>query len=240
MLVALGGPKYATFTPNVRYILMSYSEISTTARPREKLASQGARALSDTELLAVMLGTGTRGCPVERLAAKVLPLLDSDSEADLKALQDISGIGPSRAYLLSAALEFSRRRIRPEGLRIRRATDVTPLLSHLLDRPQEHVVTISLNGAHEVIKIRTVSIGLLTSCPIHPREVFVGPITDHAYSVILAHNHPSGDPTPSEEDKRVTRQIAQAAGTLGIKLLDHIIVARRGYYSFQEQGLMGA
>jgi DNA repair protein RadC len=101
------------------------------------------------------------------------------------------------------------------------------------------VVSISLTGAHEIIKIRTVSIGLLTSCPIHPREIFVGPIKDHAYSVILAHNHPSGDPTPSEEDKKVTKQISLAANTLGIKLLDHIIFARRGYYSFQESGLLG-
>jgi len=218
---------------------MTYSDLPDTSRPREKLAIGGARALSDTELLAVMLGTGTRGCSVESLAAKVLPVIDSDTAIDIDALQRVSGIGPSKAYLLAAALEFSRRRIRPEGIRVRRASDVTPLLSHLLDRPQEHVVSISLTGAHEVIKIRTVSIGLLTSCPIHPREVFVGPITDHAYSVIIAHNHPSGDPTPSEEDKRVTKQIAQAASTLGIKFLDHIIVARRGYFSFQEQGILG-
>lgn len=198
----------------------------------------GPRALSDEELLAVMLGTGTRGAPVRAVASRVLPLLDRDGDPDLEALQSVAGIGPSKAYLLVAALEFARRRIRPEGITIKRATDVTPLVTHLLERRQEHVVSISLTGAHEVIKVRTVSIGLLTSCPIHPREVFVGPITDHAYSVILVHNHPSGDPTPSEEDKKVTRQLSQAATTLGIKLLDHIIIARRGYYSFQEAGLM--
>jgi DNA repair protein RadC len=185
-----------------------------------------------------MLGSGTRSMPVERIAGMVLPELDSPETLDIARLQEVNGIGPSKAYLLAAALEFARRRIRPEGIRIKRASDVTPLLSHLLDRPQEHVVSISLSGAHEVLKIRTVSIGLLTSCPIHPREVFVGPIKDHAYSIILAHNHPSGDPTPSEEDKRVTRQIAQAANTLGIRLLDHIVVARRGYFSFQESGLL--
>lgn len=219
---------------------MESIEPVNSSRPREKLALEGPRALTDIELLAIMLGTGTQRCPVERLAAKVLPCLDSADGPNLETLQAIPGIGPSKAYLLAAALEFSRRRIHPEGIRIKRAHDVTPLLAHLLDRPQEHVVCISLNGAHEVLKMRTVSIGLLTSCPIHPREVFVGPITDRAYSVIIAHNHPSGDPTPSEEDKRVTHQIARAAGTLGIKLLDHIIVARRGYYSFQEHGLLTA
>ena len=215
---------------------MTLSDPTLDLLPREKLATTGPRALSDEELLAVMLGCGTRGAPVQTVASRVLPLLEGSGEPDLVALQNVSGIGPSKAYLLVASLEFARRRIRPEGITIKRASDVTPLVTHLLDRRQEHVVSISLSGAHEVIKVRTVSIGLLTSCPIHPREVFVGPITDHAFSVILVHNHPSGDPTPSEEDKKVTRQLSQAAATLGIKLLDHIIVARRGYYSFQEAG----
>ena len=215
---------------------MTLSDPTLDLLPREKLATTGPRALSDEELLAVMLGSGTRGAPGQTVASRVLPLLEGSGEPDLVALQNVSGIGPSKAYLLVASLEFARRRIRPEGITIKRASDVTPLVTHLLDRRQEHVVSISLSGAHEVIKVRTVSIGLLTSCPIHPREVFVGPITDHAFSVILVHNHPSGDPTPSEEDKKVTRQLSQAAATLGIKLLDHIIVARRGYYSFQEAG----
>jgi DNA repair protein RadC len=197
----------------------------------------GARALTDEELLAVMLGSGTKGSPVGLLASRVLPHLErAGTDVDVTALQDVPGIGPSKALLLAASIEFSRRRIRPDGIRIGSAKDVLPLLQHLVDRPQEHVVTVSLSGAHEVIQTRTVSIGLLTSCPIHPREVFVGPISDHAYSIILAHNHPSGDPTPSHEDRQVTQQLAAAAKTLGMKLLDHIIFARRGYYSFQEHG----
>lgn len=207
--------------------------------PREKLEAMGARALTDEELLAVMLGSGTKGHPVGSLATKVLPHLErAGTDINIEALQDIPGIGPSKALLLAAALEFSRRRIRPDGIKIRGAQDILPLLQHLVDRPQEHVVTISLSGAHEVIRTRTVSIGLLTSCPIHPREVFVGPISDHAYSIILAHNHPSGDPTPSQEDRQVTHQLSVAAKTLGMKLLDHIIFARRGYFSFQEHGQM--
>jgi len=206
-------------------------------QPREKLESMGARALTDEELLAVMLGSGTKGSPVGLLASRVLPHLErAGTDVDVTALQDVPGIGPSKALLLAASIEFSRRRIRPDGIRIGSAKDVLPLLQHLVDRPQEHVVTVSLSGAHEVIQTRTVSIGLLTSCPIHPREVFVGPISDHAYSIILAHNHPSGDPTPSHEDRQVTQQLAAAAKTLGMKLLDHIIFARRGYYSFQEHG----
>lgn len=208
-------------------------------QPREKLEAFGARALTDEELLAVMLGSGSKGLPVSSLASKVLPHLDfSATDVNVATLQEVPGIGPSKALLLAASIEFSRRRIRPDGVKIRSAQDVLPLLHHLIDRPQEHVVVISLSGAHEVIRTRTVSIGLLTSCPVHPREVFVGPISDHAYSIILAHNHPSGDPTPSQEDKQVTRQLSDAAKTLGMRLLDHIIFARRGYYSFQERGEM--
>jgi DNA repair protein RadC len=206
--------------------------------PREKLAMHGVRSLSDEELLCLMLGAGVPGRSVFQIASDVLGVLDAASEDsfDVDRLTSISGIGSSKAGALAASLEFARRRIRPEGIRVRRASDVLPLISHLLDRPQEHVITISLSGAHEVIRTRVVSVGLLTSCPIHPREVFVGPITDRAYSVIIAHNHPSGDPTPSEEDAKVTLQLASAARTLGIKLLDHVIFARRGYYSFQEHG----
>ena len=217
---------------------MTFSELTPPLQPREKLAQNGPRALSDEELLSVMLGSGSPGNNVRSVAAQVLPVLDIDEDANIRRLQEVPGIGPSKAYMIAAAIEFSRRRIRPEGIRVRKASDVVPLVNHLLDRPQEQVVSISLSGAHEVIKIRTVSIGLLTSCPIHPREVFVGPIMDRAFSVILAHNHPSGDPTPSDEDKKVTRQLALAASTLGIRLLDHIVVARRGYFSFQEAGLL--
>ena len=205
--------------------------------PREKLERIGAKALSDEELLSVILGAGIKGCPVRAVANQVLPHLDrAGTDIEASALKQVPGIGRSKALLLVAALEFSRRRIRPDGVKIRSARDVIPLLQHLVDRPQEHVVSISLSGAHEVIKVRTVSIGLLTSCPVHPREVFGGPIADHAYSVIVAHNHPSGDPEPSPEDRTVTRQLAEAAKTLGMRLVDHIIFARRGYYSFQEQG----
>lgn len=134
--------------------------------PREKLETMGARALTDEELLAVMLGSGTKGHPVGTLATRVLPYLErAGTDVDIETLQDVPGIGPSKALLLAASIEFSRRRIRPDGVRIRAAKDVLPLLQHLVDRPQEHVVTISLSGAHEVIRTRTVSIGLLTSCP---------------------------------------------------------------------------
>jgi DNA repair protein RadC len=216
---------------------MTFSEYTPTLQPREKLALHGPRSLSDEELLAVMLGSGSKGHSVRMVASHVLPVLDASEDTDVARLQAVRGIGPSKAYLLAAALEFSRRRIKPEGIRIRTARDVVPLINHLLDRPQEHVVSISLSGAHEVIKIRTVSIGLLTSCPIHPREVFVGPITDRAFSVILAHNHPSGESEPSAADKHITQRLTDALALIDVRVLDHIVVGRTPV-SFAECGLL--
>jgi DNA repair protein RadC len=204
--------------------------------PREKLEALGARSLTDDELLAIIITGGSATKRAERFPREALGALDPDLEVDVKNLKTRTGLAATKCCVIAAALEFARRRIRPEGIKIKRASDVMPLLTHLLNRPQEHVVCISLNGAHEVLRMRTVGVGLLTSCPVHPREVFAGPLGDRAYSVILAHNHPSGDPTPSEEDRRVTQTLGAAGATIGIKLLDHIVVSRRGFYSFQEAG----
>ena len=206
-------------------------------KPRERLLAQGARALGDEELLAVMLGSGTRDNSVFSIAERLMPVLElGGMEVDVTTLMGVRGIGESKALMLAASIEYCRRRIRPEGTRIKSPLDIMPLVSHILEREQEHVLTLTLSGAHEVIKVRTISIGLLTSCPVHPREVFVGAMMDRAYSLILAHNHPSGDPTPSREDEAVTERIAQAGNVLGVRLVDHIVFARKGYYSFREHG----
>jgi DNA repair protein RadC len=206
-------------------------------QPRERLIDQGARALTDEELLSVMLGSGTKHHSVFSIAKQILPIVDRRGiDLGLADLVEIKGIGHSKALMILAALEFVRRRIRPDGTQIKSPTDILPLVSHLIERDQEHLLTITLSGAHEVLQVRTVSIGLLTSCPVHPREIFVGPIMDRAYSLILVHNHPSGDPAPSSQDFAVTQRIEQAGSMLGIALIDHLIVARRGYYSFKQQG----
>lgn len=197
----------------------------------------GAKYLSDQELVALLIGCGIRGYPVMKVAADVLQVLDrSRNGPDPLQLKRITGVGSARAILIMAALEFARRRIRPEGLKITFPTDVLPLINHFGDRKQEHFLSVSLNGAHEVIAIRVVTIGLVDKTHVHPREVFAEPITDRASSLIIAHNHPSGSLTPSREDSDVTRQLRDAGEILGIKLLDHIIFNRKGYYSFLEEG----
>jgi len=206
-------------------------------RPREKLLQKGAEALSDLELMAILLGKGTEGHDVMTLAGRILKILDAtNNHPALEELQKIEGIGPAKATLIAAALEFSRRRIRPEGFKISFPPDVLPLIRHYADRKQEHFLCVSLNGANEVIATRVVSVGLVNRTQVHPREVFADPITDRATAVIIAHNHPAGGLTPSKEDIKNTQRLKAAGETLGIKLLDHIIFNHKGYYSFLENG----
>lgn len=206
-------------------------------RPREKLQQKGAESLSDVELMAILLGSGTKGHDVMKVSGRILKVLDGNpNQLSLEELQKIEGVGLAKATLIAAALEFARRRIRPEGLRISTPADVLPLIQHYADRKQEHFICISINGANEVIKSRIVSVGLVNKTQVHPREVFADPITDRASAIIVAHNHPAGSLEPSSEDKEITVQLKSAGETLGIRLLDHIIFNHKGYYSFLENG----
>lgn len=206
-------------------------------RPREKLFSKGAQYLSDLELLAILLGSGTKHLDVLTLSRKVLTYLDrSGGTPDLKALCTVPGVGPAKAALLTAAVEFVRRRIHPKGLKISMPADVYPLIRHVADRRQEHFLCVSLNGANEVIAVRTVSVGLVNRALVHPREVYADPITDRASAVVVAHNHPSGNLQPSQDDLAVTAQLKKAGDTLGIRLLDHLIFNNQTCCSLLQQG----
>lgn len=205
--------------------------------PRERLEVFGAAALSDDELLAILIGFGTKGHPVAKVALKVREIIDRrNGGLSFEELAAVPGIGRAKGTLILAALEFARRRIRPEGHKICEPKDIIPLVQHLADRQQEHFVCISLNGAHEVIKTRIVTIGLVNAAHVHPREVFCDVISDRAVAVVVAHNHPSGGFEPSKEDIEITKRLRAAGALLGITLLDHIIFSRRGFYSFQENG----
>ena len=205
-------------------------------RPREKLLAKGAHALSDQELLAVLLGKGSAQMDVMTLAAKLSRVVDENGlDVRVDDLTGFAGVGEAKASVLLAAIEFARRRIKPEGLKISTPADVLPLLQHFADRKQEHFLAVSINGANEVLHVRVVSIGLIDRSPVHPREVFADALTDRASGIIVAHNHPSGSLEPSPSDIDITKQIKQAGEIVGIALLDHIIFNRKGYFSFLEE-----
>lgn len=217
----------------------SIHEIPPADRPREKLLRKGARALSDQELLAVLLGRGTSGMDVLALAARLARLIDQKG-LDVKAedLLQFAGVGDAKATLILAAIEFARRRIKPEGAKIETPADLLPHIHHYADRKQEHFLCAGINGANEILNIRVVSIGLIDRSPVHPREVFADALADRASAVIVAHNHPSGGLEPSPSDIAITAQLKAAGAILGIELLDHIIFNRTGYFSFLEAGTL--
>lgn len=213
------------------------NDIPKQDRPREKLLRKGAGALSDQELLAVLLGKGTQGVDVMALAAKLARIMDEKGlGVRAEDLTGLEGVGDAKATLILAAIEFARRRIKPEGAKIETPADLLPHVRHYADRKQEHFICASINGANEVLNIRVVSIGLIDKSPVHPREVFADVLLDRASAIIVAHNHPSGGLEPSASDIEITGQLKAAGSVVGITLLDHIIFNRRGYYSFLEAG----
>lgn len=208
-------------------------------QPREKAIKYGIQNLSDRELISILLGSGSRNNPVEKLATKILLLIDkTNGEVSTEGLRKIKGIGNAKATLISAAMEFSRRRLSHSITKVTYPTDILPAVRHYVTRAQEYFITISLNGAHEIIKTRVVSIGILNRTLIHPREVFSDALKDRAASIILTHNHPSGNLDPSIEDKEVTTRLIEAGELLGIKVLDHIIFSSKSYFSFTENSLI--
>jgi DNA repair protein RadC len=220
--------------------MKTIKDLPEHSRPREKLRERGASALTDEELVAAILGMGTAGIDVRTMARQVAGLIREHKEKlTLDHLLDVPGVGLAKAAQILSAFELARRYLLKDNVKITVAQDVLPLVADIAAKSQEHFVCISLNGASEVIEKRVVSIGLLDQSPVHPREVFADVIADRAAAVIFAHNHPSGDPQPSEADRRAHDRLTEAAKILGLRVLDHVIVTKKGYYSFQESGLVG-
>jgi DNA repair protein RadC len=219
--------------------MKTIKDLPEHSRPREKLREKGAAALTDEELVAAILGMGSKGIDVRTIARQVAGLIREHKAAlILDHLLAVSGMGLAKAAQILSAFELARRHLLKETIKITVAQDLLPLLADIAGKPQEHFVCISLNGANEVIAKRVVTIGLLDNSPVHPREVFADVIADRAAAVIFAHNHPSGEPQPSEADLRIHEQLTEAGKILGLRVLDHVIVTRKGHFSFQEAGLI--
>lgn len=215
-------------------------------RPRERLLSGGASSLDTADLLAVLLGTGITGRPVELLARELL-----DGAGGLRPLAghtpaelaSFAGLGDARAARILASLELGRRLVAetlPRGVPLRDAADVFRHYHGALRELRfEQFRAILLDGKHRVLREVLISQGTLTSAPVHPREVFAPAIRHSAAAVVLVHNHPSGDPQPSADDLEITRRLCEVGTLVGIRVLDHVIVGDGTYASLADRGLMG-
>lgn len=213
--------------------------------PRERLQRLAGEALSDEELVAVLLGTGGGGHSVKELAALVLDAvagLEALAEATVDDLQAIRGIGLSKASRLVAAVELGRRvltRPLPRGKRLLASRDVDAALRPRLARASvEHFLAIPLDAKNRPMGEIRVAIGGLSACPVHPSDVFRPLLQRAASGVVFVHNHPSGSPEPSPEDRALTARLARAGALLGIRVLDHVIIGHEGYFSFLDAGWM--
>ncbi len=221
-------------------------EMPNHERPRERLRAYGAEALSDSELLAILLRVGVSGVSVVQLSQQLLIEYGGWrglQQASFQHLQDRHGMGEAKTSQLKAALEIGRRLAMlgaDERLQIVSPADAAKLmqieLSHL---DQEHLKTICLDSKNRVLKIQTVYVGTLDSAGLRVGEVFKEAIRLNSAAMIVCHNHPSGDPTPSPEDVFVTRQIVAAGQLLDIDVLDHLIIGHGRYVSLRERGLGG-
>ena len=222
--------KYLINTPSDQRI----KDMAVHDRPRERMVSGGAESLSDLELLAILIGSGSKERPVNSIAKELLEVMDKKAIVAHEDLRNISCLVMAKTTLICAALELGRRRLPAKKRQISTPGDIYPLISHYAGRMQEHFLSIALNGAHEVLSVNVCSIGLVNRTLVHPREVFVEAVRQRATAILVAHNHPSGNLEPSVEDRDVTRRLRQAGDIIGIKVLDHLIFGEEGYFSMLE------
>lgn len=214
--------------------------------PRERIAKQGVEALSNTELLAAILGTGSQQKTVMALAAEILKNMPegikSLASVSLQELKQIDGIGTGKACQILASAELGKRvyyAVSENMQKISCPADVSNLLmAELRYKKQEHFKTVILDTKNQVISVETITIGTLNASLVHPREVFNRAIKKSAHGIVLVHNHPSGHPEPSKEDLLLTERLVESGKIIGISVLDHIVIGDGRFYSFKEQGLL--
>ena len=222
---------------------MKIKDLPKIERPREKLVAKGAENLKDSELLAILLRTGRAGKNVIEIASQILAKHSKKRllQMNYQDLLKISGIDSAKAVTLLAAFELSKRVLEVNDTSsptISNAKDAVAQLTDLRDLKKEHFVVLYLNARNQLVRKETVSIGTLNANLVHPREVFEPAIKHSAANIIVAHNHPSGDSKPSEDDLKITKRLIEAGKIMGIEIADHIIVAKNSHLSFKEEYLI--
>lgn len=222
-------------------------DMAEDERPREKLIQRGRAALSDEELIAIFLRTGLRGCNVLELAARLKRAAGSLTALGSMEAREIAkcckGIGSAKAATLAAVFELGHRAVKESFKRIDMGTPAAVyeyLAGELRYEQQEHFVALMLDTRRHLIRRCTISKGTINRTMVHPRDVFREAITSNAASIILAHNHPSGDVSPSKLDRELTRELVNAGDAMHIPITDHIIIGTGSipYYSFREHGFI--
>ncbi len=222
---------------------MRIKDLPKIERPREKLIQKGPQNLKDEELLAILLGTGVEGKNVLEVARQILRKYSKKRLLKMKYedISKIKGIGPAKACTILAATELIKRalKIQDETLPIIQSVkDMMAQAVYMRDKTREHFMAIYLNARNEMIFKKPMFIGTLNANLVHPREIFAEALKQNAASVILAHNHPSGDPEPSEDDLTITKRLVEAGKIMGIDVLDHIIITKTKVFSFKEKKLI--
>lgn len=219
--------------------ILDYSKSGKQPNIRELTLLNGISYPDDEELIMLILGKGTKNNPIESLAEKVTKTINSCNEEELiPNLKKINGMGESRALIIAAALELGRRRRGILRSSINAPKDVIPFLQHYTLMPTEHFITVTVNGAKEILSTRVVSVGTINKALIHPREVFANAVSEYASGIICCHNHPCGQCYPSNADIDSTKILQKAAKILGIVFMDHIIITKEDYFSFLEHGML--
>ncbi|KHE67734.1 DNA repair protein RadC [Halobacillus sp. BBL2006] len=220
-------------------------DVPKADRPRERMIDLGASHLSNQELIAILLGSGTKQESVMELAQRLLIHFEGIwllKDATIEELTAIRGIGVAKAVLIMSAIEMGKRmqQMKPvERYMIRSPEDGADfVMEEMRDLKQEHFICLFLNTKNQVLHRQTIFIGSLNASIVHPREVFKEAVKRSAASIICAHNHPSGDPTPSQEDIQVTRRLKECGKMIGIELLDHLVIGDRKFISLKEKGYL--
>jgi len=216
-------------------------DLPKVERPREKLMQYGPEKLSNSELLAILLRSGKKGENVIELANKILKRFSKDELPSLtfNDLKDYPGLGPAKACEIIACFELGKRLLKDKKAEIYlEPKEIWEELKDLRDHRKEHFVIFYLDSRNQEIKREIISVGSLNANLVHPREVFEPAVRNLAAQIILAHNHPSGDPEPSEDDLLLTKKLVESGKILGIEVIDHIIVAKDDFFSFKNKGII--
>jgi len=220
---------------------MKIKDLPKIERPREKLIKYGTAKLSSSELLAIILGTGSQGLNVIELSEKILKKFSGEglAKADTEELKNTFGLGEAKACEIVACFELGKRLLKDKKtVLLMTPEEVFDELKDYRNHKKEHFVIFYLNSRNQEIQREIISVGTLNANLVHPREVFESAIKHSAAQVLIAHNHPSGDPEPSETDLSITKRLVEAGKILGIEVVDHVVIGKDGWVSFKDKELI--